>query len=69
MFIEPQRLRRSEKDNAREHPPLDFQPCVGAIIEQIPDDRVTSADQAGEQYQPFGDVAKQITYPVDYAAD
>ncbi len=67
MLVQPQRLRRAEQHDAAEHVPLDLEPAVGRVAEQVADGGVAGADQAGQQHQPFGNEAGDIADGVDDA--
>ena len=65
MLVHLERVGRAEQHHAGEHVPLDFQPAVRALAEQIAAGGIARADQAGEQHQPIGDHADLRVHPID----
>jgi hypothetical protein len=53
VFVQAQGLRSSEEYDAAEHVPLDFQQTVRAVANEIADDSISRAYEAGQQHEPF----------------
>ena len=55
VLVHLERVGRAEQHHAGEHVPLDFEPAVRALAEEIAAGGVAGADQAGQQHEPVGD--------------
>ena len=68
MPVLAQGVGGAEEHEGAEQVPLDFQEPVRAVAEEVADDGVAGADQAGGEDQPLGDEPGQPADPVDGAA-
>jgi len=68
MLVHLERVGPAKQHHAGKHVPLDFEPGVRALAEQIAAPGVAGADQAGEQNEPVGDHAKTFIERVDRSA-
>ena len=59
----------TQEDKRPEHVPLDLEPAVGAVAEEVADAGVAGADQGGAEDQPFGDEPGSLAGRIDPAAE
>ncbi|MNL59262.1 hypothetical protein D3C87_1829740 [compost metagenome] len=52
MFVAQQRVAGGQKEDGAEQVPLQFQPAVGADLEDLAHNGVAGADQDDDQRQP-----------------